>query len=379
MFFVIDWRWDKMKLEKPALLINAFMPLTAAALILMTVSIPVHAILGAGLNEIYPPLPQYVDIKNNTFNPDNITILLNTTLTWSNHDETAETVTATDGSFDSGNITPGGYQYRYIFLQPGWYDYYSRDHPSIRGTVIVETENGSMPPRPQHAPAQAPSPKVPEMNVSTNATKPAASAMNMSANETKPAVSITNISANATKPAISALNISANATKSAISTANISANKTKPAVSIMNVSANTAETAVSTMNMSMNATKPVASSLTAGNTSANAKAKSVSFGLIAKNIAFNTSTIMVPAGANVTINFDNQDQGIPHNFAVFETSAAQNVIFRGQIITGPKKTTYTFTAPLKPGAYFFHCDVHPTQMYGQFIVESSDYSGPFTK
>jgi plastocyanin len=106
---------------------------------------------------------------------------------------------------------------------------------------------------------------------------------------------------------------------------------------------------------------------------------SVSFGLIAKNIAFNTSTIMVPAGANVTINFDNEDSAIPHNFAVYDTSAAENVIFKGQIITGPKETTYTFTAPSKPGTYFFRCDVHPTLMYGQFIVESSDYSGPFTK
>jgi plastocyanin len=91
--------------------------------------------------------------------------------------------------------------------------------------------------------------------------------------------------------------------------------------------------------------------------------------LTAKDIAFNTSTITVPAGSMVTINFDNQDSGIQHNFAVYESSSAQNTIFKGDIITGPKKTTYTFTAPDKPGTYFFRCDVHPTQMTGQFIVE----------
>jgi plastocyanin len=41
----------------------------------------------------------------------------------------------------------------------------------------------------------------------------------------------------------------------------------------------------------------------------------------------------------------------------------------GDVITGPKKITYTFDAPEKPGTYFFRCDIHPTTMTGQFIVE----------
>jgi plastocyanin len=276
-----------MKFNKQALI--------ASTLMLMAICVPVYTAQGANLNAIYPPPPQYVDINNNAFNPDNITVPLNTTVTWSNHDKTEETVTATDGSFDSGNITPGGYQYRYIFLQPGWYEYYSRDHPSMRGTVIVKTANGNIPPRPQQATPKAPGPAAPQMNVSANATKPAPSNM------------------------------------------------------------------------------------TAKNMSASATGKSVSFGLIAKNIAFNTSTIMVPAGANVIISFDNQDQGIPHNFAVYQSSAAKNAIFTGKIVTGPAKATYTFTAPSTPGTYYFQCNVHPTQMNGQFIVEPSSYSGPFTK
>ncbi len=90
--------------------------------------------------------------------------------------------------------------------------------------------------------------------------------------------------------------------------------------------------------------------------------------LVAKNVAYNTSTITVPAGADVTVNFDNQDANIPHNFAVYDTSAAKTAIFQGKIITGPGKITYNFTAPDKPGTYFFRCDVHPTIMTGQFIV-----------
>jgi plastocyanin len=63
------------------------------------------------------------------------------------------------------------------------------------------------------------------------------------------------------------------------------------------------------------------------------------------------------------------DSGIPHNFAVYNNQSATTVIFRGDVVTGPGTKTYTFTAPATPGTYFFRCDVHPTQMTGQFIVQ----------
>jgi plastocyanin len=93
--------------------------------------------------------------------------------------------------------------------------------------------------------------------------------------------------------------------------------------------------------------------------------------LEAHNIAFNVSTITVPAGANVVVHFSNMDSGVPHNFAVYQTSAAQNAIFQGQRITGVSSTTYSFTAPTTPGNYFFRCDVHPTLMTGTFVVIGS--------
>ncbi len=90
--------------------------------------------------------------------------------------------------------------------------------------------------------------------------------------------------------------------------------------------------------------------------------------LAAKNIAFNVSTIRVPAGENVTVNFDNQDVRVPHNFAVYETDAARKAIFQGEIVSGPARIAYSFRAPEKPGTYFFRCDVHPTTMTGKLIV-----------
>ena len=97
--------------------------------------------------------------------------------------------------------------------------------------------------------------------------------------------------------------------------------------------------------------------------------ENVAVGLIAKNIAFNTSTITVPAGARVTVNFDNQDANVPHNFAVYDSANAKTTIFKGDIITGPKMIAYTFDAPTTPGTYFFRCDIHPTIMTGKFVVE----------
>ena len=70
----------------------------------------------------------------------------------------------------------------------------------------------------------------------------------------------------------------------------------------------------------------------------------------------------------ITVSFDNQDSGIPHNFAVYQDNTAAEQIFKGDIVVGPRIITYTFTAPTEPGSYFFRCDVHPEVMTGTFVV-----------
>ncbi len=91
--------------------------------------------------------------------------------------------------------------------------------------------------------------------------------------------------------------------------------------------------------------------------------------LVAQNIVFDKSTITVPAGVMVMIDFDNRDKGVAHNFAVYKTPAAEEKIFAGQIITGPKRITYSFMAPQTRGDYFFRCDVHPKTMTGTLVVQ----------
>ncbi len=126
----------------------------------------------------------------------------------------------------------------------------------------------------------------------------------------------------------------------------------------------TVTTPAETTTVPTGTTMPTATTTTPGGAG-----ETVTMNLTADNMAFDTDTITVPAGAEVTINFDNQDDGIPHNFAVYENSTAQDPIFQGEIVTGPDTTEYTFTAPEEPGTYYFQCDVHPSQMNGDFIVE----------
>jgi glucose/arabinose dehydrogenase/plastocyanin len=90
--------------------------------------------------------------------------------------------------------------------------------------------------------------------------------------------------------------------------------------------------------------------------------------LIAKNFAFDMSTISVPAGSTVVMKFINNDLNVPHNFALYTDNKATTGIFVGDIVNGIKTVTYTFTVPSTPGSYFFRCDVHPETMTGTFIV-----------
>ena len=89
----------------------------------------------------------------------------------------------------------------------------------------------------------------------------------------------------------------------------------------------------------------------------------------ASGMAFDTSTITVSAGAHITITFQNNDSGIPHNIAFYTSTAATTIIYQGARTTGVATVTYTFDAPTTPGTYFFRCDVHPATMMGDFIVQ----------
>jgi len=86
----------------------------------------------------------------------------------------------------------------------------------------------------------------------------------------------------------------------------------------------------------------------------------------AQGIAFSTDRIALPADAPSTIHFENKDAGVSHDIAIYTDSSLGTNLFRGKIITGPASIDYSIPA-LKPGTYYFHCDVHPT-MHGSVTV-----------
>lgn len=81
-----------------------------------------------GANEVF--------IENMEFTPSTINVSLNTTVTWTNNDGMAHTVTSDTGVFDSGSIGDGE-SFEYTFSVAGTYSYKCSYHSSMTGTVVV--------------------------------------------------------------------------------------------------------------------------------------------------------------------------------------------------------------------------------------------------
>ena len=77
--------------------------------------------------------------------------------------------------------------------------------------------------------------------------------------------------------------------------------------------------------------------------------------IVAKDLKFQTASIEVKAGSNVTIHLDNEDSA-PHNLAVYTDSNAGTALAVGDIVTSGKSDV--IVPALQPGSYFFRCDVH---------------------
>jgi plastocyanin len=78
-----------------------------------------------------------VDMKNLAFVPASITIKVGETVTWTNSDSTAHTVTGDKGEFDSGNMDSGK-TFSFTFQTAGTFTYHCTIHPNMTGTVVVQ-------------------------------------------------------------------------------------------------------------------------------------------------------------------------------------------------------------------------------------------------
>jgi cytochrome c oxidase subunit 2 len=89
--------------------------------------------------------------------------------------------------------------------------------------------------------------------------------------------------------------------------------------------------------------------------------------LSAFNVAYEQADLTAPAGTPFSIEFDNKDNGVPHNVAIHRDSATGQEVFKGDIFNGPAKRTYDVPA-LNAGTYAFVCTVHPN-MTGTLTVK----------
>jgi plastocyanin len=81
--------------------------------------------------------PNAVSIRNFAFSVATLSVSAGTQVTWTNNDATAHTVTADDGSFDSGNIAPGN-SFTHTFSSMGTVSYHCSIHPMMKAAVIVK-------------------------------------------------------------------------------------------------------------------------------------------------------------------------------------------------------------------------------------------------
>jgi plastocyanin len=75
-------------------------------------------------------------VQDFMFRPARLEIAAGTTVVWTNGGQVIHTVTAEDGSFDSGPIEAGGRR-AITFSRPGTFLFHCTPHPFMRGEVVV--------------------------------------------------------------------------------------------------------------------------------------------------------------------------------------------------------------------------------------------------
>lgn len=91
----------------------------------------------------------------------------------------------------------------------------------------------------------------------------------------------------------------------------------------------------------------------------------------AEGVQFSARSISLEAGKPGHLTFENKDS-VEHNLAIYETKAGaaaqKNALFDFDPFAGPDAEELEIS-PLEKGEYVFICDVHPTQMRGEVVVQ----------
>lgn len=87
--------------------------------------------------------------------------------------------------------------------------------------------------------------------------------------------------------------------------------------------------------------------------------------IVSPTSEFDVEAFAVRAGEEVTVTYDNQDDGVPHNLR-FDLKGSPSP--QTETAKGPDIQTISF-AVADPGRYTYICDVHPATMRGTLVVE----------
>jgi plastocyanin len=121
-----------------------------------------------------------VQVVDFAFEPAMVMIDPGTTVTWTNAGDRPHTVTADDGSFDSGRLDPGE-QFSFTFDQPGTFAYVCGFHPEMQGSVMVAEAQNEDPEDPEDIEvATAPSGDAPSDDAATAPSDAAGPVQNLS-------------------------------------------------------------------------------------------------------------------------------------------------------------------------------------------------------
>ena len=77
-------------------------------------------------------------ISDFQFSPASVTVNVGGTVTWTNNGPSTHTVTADDGSFDSGNLNAGK-TFSHTFQTAGTFSYHCTIHPFMKAEVVVQS------------------------------------------------------------------------------------------------------------------------------------------------------------------------------------------------------------------------------------------------
>jgi plastocyanin len=104
-----------------------------------------------------------VEISDFAFKPAEVKVVAGQTVTWQNTSTTQHTVTADDGSFDSGPLGLND-QFANVFGTPGTYAYHCTIHPGMKGSVVVTVAAPTASPKGSLAPTPPAGTLPPDFN-----------------------------------------------------------------------------------------------------------------------------------------------------------------------------------------------------------------------